>query len=320
MSHSKTPLKAGLSALTLAGLVAVGCTVSGGAAFAETPQGGASQASTSDPAANPAIAAAQAALAARLASGHAAAGATTAAPPAGTPTPGPTSTTAPTRPAMPAWTRLAGADRYATAVAVAKRAYPAGANTVFIATGANFPDALAAGPVAVAKDAPVLLTQRDSIPSSTLAELKALHPSTVVIVGGTGAVSANVATKIGKLSGVTRVTRIGGADRQATSRLLANFGFGSTGSEFAFVATGANYPDALSAASIAGTLGAPILLVNGAARSVDSATAAQLTKLHVEDAVVVGGPAAVSFGLQRTLPADSGRLSGPDRRGDRGEF
>jgi hypothetical protein len=57
-----------------------------------------------------------------------------------------------------------------------------------VATGDNFPDALAGGPVGAANDGPILLTGRDSLAPETAAELGRLQPDRVVVLGGPGAV------------------------------------------------------------------------------------------------------------------------------------
>jgi putative cell wall-binding protein len=74
-------------------------------------------------------------------------------------------------------TRLAGADRFATAAAVADHAFPE-AGAVLVATGAAPPDALAAVPVAVRKGAPLLLVSGPSLPPPTVATLQRLHAIT----------------------------------------------------------------------------------------------------------------------------------------------
>ncbi|MEA3502857.1 MAG: cell wall-binding repeat-containing protein, partial [Actinomycetota bacterium] len=71
--------------------------------------------------------------------------------------------------------RIAGSNRYATAAAVSTQTFPT-ADTVYLATGLNFPDALAAGPVAAANGAPILLVRTDSVPSETLDEIDRLKP------------------------------------------------------------------------------------------------------------------------------------------------
>jgi putative cell wall-binding protein len=87
--------------------------------------------------------------------------------------------------------RLAGADRYATAAAVSAGSFLS-ADRVYVATGRNFPDALAAAAAAGAAHGSVLLVEPDRIPAATSAELQRLQPSTIVIAGGSGVVSSGV--------------------------------------------------------------------------------------------------------------------------------
>ena len=69
-------------------------------------------------------------------------------------------------------------------------------DTVFVATGATFPDALGGGPVAGGLPGPLLLVPASGVPSSVAAELRRLDPDRVIILGGTGAVSVSVVTQI----------------------------------------------------------------------------------------------------------------------------
>src|SRR5437899_759208 len=82
-----------------------------------------------------------------------------------------------------AWstTRISGSDRFATAAALSARAFPNGSSEVVLASGVEFADALAASPAAARRHAPLLLTYRDSVPSSTLAEIRRLHPRRIVL-------------------------------------------------------------------------------------------------------------------------------------------
>jgi len=94
-------------------------------------------------------------------------------------------------------TRLSGADRFATAAAIADAAFPDGADTVYVATGAAFADALAGTPVAALSGAPVLLVTSDDVPTATAGALDRLDPASVVVLGGTAAVSDDVAAAVG---------------------------------------------------------------------------------------------------------------------------
>lgn len=87
--------------------------------------------------------------------------------------------------------RIAGADRYETAARVASSAFPT-APTVFVATGVDFPDALAAVPAAAALGAPLLLASAAGLPPSTAAECRRLATARAVVVGGHGVLPAVV--------------------------------------------------------------------------------------------------------------------------------
>lgn len=156
-------------------------------------------------------------------------------------------------------TRIAGADRFDTAVKISKTFAP-GVSRVYVANGLNYPDALSAAPAAAHFGGPLLLTAQDQLPTAVIAELGRLNPGTIVLVGGPSAVSAKVATELGKIADVTRIS---GADRYETSRQIAQDAFGVDGATIAYIATGNNFPDALSASPAAAHLNGPVVLVPG---------------------------------------------------------
>ncbi|MGB3827862.1 MAG: cell wall-binding repeat-containing protein, partial [Ornithinimicrobium sp.] len=86
--------------------------------------------------------------------------------------------------------RIGGTDRYQTAAKVASL-YPTGGD-VYVTTGDNFPDALAAGARAGSRNDPILLSRANVLPPATIAELKRIKPSRVYIVGGKKAISSAV--------------------------------------------------------------------------------------------------------------------------------
>jgi putative cell wall-binding protein len=146
-------------------------------------------------------------------------------------------------------TRVAGADRYATAVAIA--GVMGNPTTVFEASGTNFPDALSAVPAAVAAHGAILLTDGAAQTAATSAYLNA-HATSRYAVGGPAAFADPAA--IG----------LAGADRYATSDAVA-LAFFPTATGVS-VASGANFPDALAAGPVAGAADQPVLLapVSGA--------------------------------------------------------
>jgi putative cell wall-binding protein len=98
--------------------------------------------------------------------------------------------------------RQAGADRFGTAAAISAATYAPGVPVAYVATGLDFPDALAAAAAAGQLGGPVLLVRPGSVPAATAAELARLRPARIVVVGGPSSVSAAVAeTLAGYLTG-----------------------------------------------------------------------------------------------------------------------
>lgn len=100
--------------------------------------------------------------------------------------------------------RISGADRYATAADVSATLWdPELVQTVYLASGEGFADALAIGPSTYA-DGPLLLARRDELPSATVAEMQRLQPCFIVVVGGTAAISDAVAGQADALADPAR--------------------------------------------------------------------------------------------------------------------
>jgi putative cell wall-binding protein len=217
--------------------------------------------------------------------------------------------------------RLEGATRYDVAVAIAREAYPAGATTLFLANGTGYADALSAGPAAVRAQAPLLLTEASALPPVVREAVRGMTSVTrIVVVGGPNSVSEAVLSELRKLRPVAKVERWSGADRFEVSRRVALEAF-PNGAEGAYLATGTNFPDALSASGAGGSLGRPVVLVDGSATTVDRATATLLQTLKTSTVTIAGGPNSVSSGWEASLrrPLPNGkvltvrRLAGADR-------
>jgi putative cell wall-binding protein len=209
----------------------------------------------------------------------------------------------------PGTTRIAGSDRYGTSAAIAAQ-YSPGVPILYVASGRNFPDALSAAPAAAAAGGPLLLTDPENLPTATRDAIVRLEPASIVVVGGPVSVSDTVLGQLGRLAPTTRVA---GADRYATSRAVVSAGFSTATT--AIVATGANFPDALSASAAAGAKAEPVILVPGTASTVDSATLALLDQLGVQTVDIAGGTAVVAAGVESSLRAQFtvSRLAGADR-------
>ncbi|HEY8800856.1 MAG TPA: cell wall-binding repeat-containing protein, partial [Candidatus Limnocylindrales bacterium] len=196
-------------------------------------------------------------------------------------------------------TRQSGADRYATAATISRATTPSNVDVVYVATGLNFPDALAAAAAAGHIGAPILLVQTLGIPTPTKTELTRLKPGKIIIAGGTGVVSNAVATQLqGYTTGA--VERQSGVNRYATAASVSSHTF-DPGVPVVYIATGLNFPDALAAAAAAGTLGGPVLLVTQA--SIPLATQTELSRLQPGHIIVAGGTGVVSNGVATQLIA-----------------
>ncbi len=208
--------------------------------------------------------------------------------------------------------RLAGPDRYATAVAVSREFNPYGADRVYLVTGENFPDTLAIGPVAALHDAPILLVTRTDVPATTAAELSRLAPSEIVIVGGEAVIESSVEAQAATASGAD-ITRIAGSDRYATAAAVSLNAF-SPSVESVVVVTGEAFPDGLAAAPAAASLSAPILLTRSA--NLPEATRSEIIRLSPASVIVVGGTNAVADSVEasiRALGPNVDRITGSDR-------
>ena len=217
-------------------------------------------------------------------------------------------------------TRIEGSNRYQTANNVALEINRLGGigtvdglKTVFVATGENFPDSLAASSWSYRNITPVILTTGRTLDSTTRSTLETLGTQQVFVLGGTEAVSWAVKTAIGDRPGVANVRRLQGANRYETATAIA-----TAISEYdpdyatrAMFVSGTSFPDALAAAPLAGATDSYAILPVGstlpsAVSSWMSANAATFGSI-----LPVGGTAAVSTAvvdaaLGRTPSIDPG--------------
>ncbi|WP_226577773.1 cell wall-binding repeat-containing protein [Halobacillus litoralis] len=200
--------------------------------------------------------------------------------------------------------RIAGKDRYHTSASIAVRrsgGYPS--ENVVLATGADFPDALAGAPFAFQSDAPILLTTKNSLPKITESTLEVLETDHVTILGGTGAVSKEVENKLKSLG--IDVERISGSNRYETAAAIAaEIPF----SDGAVIAYGRNFPDALAIAPVAAMNGMPILLTER--DYLPSAT--QKAIRGYDYSYVVGGSGVIAENILTQLPYPE-RIAGKNR-------
>ncbi|OXZ26293.1 cell wall-binding repeat-containing protein [Finegoldia magna] len=144
-------------------------------------------------------------------------------------------------------TRIFGKDRIQTSVEISKSAYTTSENVV-LASGLNFADALSAGQLASALNAPLLLSSQNKLDAQTKNEIERLKAKKVYVVGGDNAISKNGVDTTLKSENID-VTRLEGQDRYSTSQKVMEKTKEIIKPEYLLIASGKNFPDALAATS-----------------------------------------------------------------------
>jgi putative cell wall-binding protein len=185
-------------------------------------------------------------------------------------------------------------------------------NVVFVATGADFPDALAGAAIAGKLGAPLLLTASSYLPSETRDEILRLGPSSIVLLGGRAVIDGEVENQLKSLA---PVTRLHGDDRYGTAVAVSKHGFPTNGSaSVVYIATGTSFADALTSAPAAAARNGPVLLTLPG--SLPQITRNEIIRLSPNQIVILGGTAAVSTAVENQLKGLSSntiRVQGVDR-------
>lgn len=197
--------------------------------------------------------------------------------------------------------RFWGQDRIDTAIAIAKANFTGKVSNVVLAASSNFPDALSGSPLAYKLNAPILLvgdTETDQ--AKVINYIKENMDSTgnVYILGGYGVVTKAFENKV-TASGYSNVKRLGGADRYETSAKIAKE-LNAAENTPVVIASGENYPDALSISSIAAVNGYPILLVSKA--SISDLVIEQLKTINPGKVFITGLQGAVGSSVENQIP------------------
>lgn len=213
--------------------------------------------------------------------------------------------------------RTAGPERVATAVAASSE-HRTSARSAVVATAGNYPDALAAVALAGTQDAPVLLSDSDTLPDVVGAELQRLGVGTVYLLGGTAALSDEVASQAG--AGGAEVIRLSGLDRFDTASQVA-LEAGPSETHEVVLALGMHpepsraWADALAAGTLAATpQHVPTLLA--LRDELPAATVEALAELETQRVLISGGTAGVKQVVEdqlRALGYETERIAGRDR-------
>ena len=197
--------------------------------------------------------------------------------------------------------RIAGASRQETSVKTMQTVREAGSasDTIVVATGMGFADALSVGPYSFASESPIVLTAANGLlPEATVSAIhKDARIKHILIIGGTSVVGEGVRTQLG---GTYTYERLGASDRYGTSSAVATWSasHGLNWNRVA-VATGQNFPDALSGASMCGMFEIPLVLVSSSSNEARTLVAAHAA--NIELIYVLGGEAAVSNAVANSV-------------------
>ena len=231
-------------------------------------------------------------------------------------------------------TRISGADRYATAAAVAQNITSAnvaavnGKKSAFLSSGTSFADAVIAAPGAYAGPnnsattavVPIMLTASDALSAPTSAQMSLLGIKQVFILGGTAVVSAAVEASVTAL-GIS-VVRISGDNRYATATAIADkftakttaggWGFDDADVGLVNLEQSGGGADALAASAYMGQK--KMVALGAGASGLATETSAWLTARNGATGVAkvhaIGGVAAVSA-AQLTAADAAGTIAGP---------
>ena len=203
--------------------------------------------------------------------------------------------------------RLAGSNRFSTAAEISKATYEK-ADTVILAYGLNYADALAGVPLAYQNKAPILLTNTKELNADTLKEIKRLGAKNVIIIGGESVVGKEIESALAKEK--ISSERIAGKSRFSTATQIARK-LNPTPEEVFFV-YGLNSADALSAGAAAAVKNAPIIyLTKDGELNADTAEyLAELKKAGcVKKAYVIGGESVITNAMMNKAAAALGLKS-----------
>lgn len=199
----------------------------------------------------------------------------------------------------PIFSRVSGYTAVNTAVEISKQGWPTGSSTVILATGINFPDALAAATLAHQFDAPILLTNSKALDSDAQTEIERLNPTKIIIVGGSAVVSSEIEDTLKQK--YSDVTRLAGWDQYETAAKIADYYYSVNpdAPKKVVIANGDNFPDALSISSWAAYNRIPILLTKS--NQLPESTSNALQQNNVEDAILVGGFAVINNDVANSI-------------------
>lgn len=217
--------------------------------------------------------------------------------------------------------RLSGDSRFDTAKAIGEAYNNGTVQNVIITSGLNFPDALSGSVLAMHLNAPILLTGMTVAESGATLDYIKNHldkNGNIYILGGPGVVGESFSQAFNSMGFEnTKIIRLWGNDRYATNQEINNKLNPETGTPV-IIASGQNFPDALSISSVAAHNGFPIILTDR--DSLPAQAAETLSKINPAQVFIAGGTGVISDSVKASIQSmihlsDSNvvRIAGSDR-------
>ena len=204
--------------------------------------------------------------------------------------------------------RISGNNRISTAINLSRN-YFDHANTLVLVNSKEYPDSLTAAPLAKALKAPILLNDSNRLDTQVKNEIRRLGVKKVILVGGNNSLAIGIEKDLKIMN--LELSRIAGKDRYDTSARLAKQLVKLTGySDRAIVASGENFPDALTASSIAAKDDLPVLLVKST--SIPYYIDEVMKDMGIKKTILVGGNKSIGKNIESELRAEY-RIAGKNR-------
>ncbi|MFY0761504.1 cell wall-binding repeat-containing protein [Metabacillus dongyingensis] len=180
--------------------------------------------------------------------------------------------------------RVSGANRFETNQLILNQI--GNVDGYFVTSGRNYPDALGAAPIAAQKNWAIMLSDTNSLSSEARVKLKGKQ---ALILGGNGVLTSNIDTQV-KNAAPASYARLAGKDRYETlAKVLWRFD-PYLNSDSILVSTGANFPDALTAAPLSLVTKAPLILTGSAFnKSLETYIMEYGGKHHMKEVTLIGG-------------------------------
>lgn len=195
--------------------------------------------------------------------------------------------------------RLGGQNRFDTSKVILNDIKVQKGTPVILANGFGFADALSASSIAAIKGYPILMTDSKILPAETKDLLNDIQPSQLYVIGGSGVISDNVVAEAkgtAKSLSSDNVFRIAGNNRYDTSMNICKYF--NLDSDTAVLASGENFPDALSGSALAIKSKAPVILTDG--QDISSQKSYMSTK-NFKNIILLGGAGSIDVVAEYSL-------------------